>query len=56
MIQIHIFFSVSMPSIVLIDSRIQQWTAEGKLDEDGRIDDKNDKSVEFVTMITGFSF
>ena len=45
-----------MPSIVLIDSWIQQWTAEGKFDEDERIDDKNDKSVEYVTMIAGFSF
>ena len=52
----YTFFCVSMPSIVLIDSRIQQWTAEGKLDEDGRIDDKNDKSVKYVSMITGFSF
>ena len=42
-----------MPSIVLIDSWIQQWTAEGKIDEDGRIDDKNDKSVavEYVKLI-----
>ena len=45
-----------MPSKVLIESCIQQWTAEGKFDEDGRIEDKNNKSVEYVTTITWFSF